>query len=248
MTNSWRSDVPNRVKPSVFVWLPGRSLWPGWQDVPQCAWSLALCLQAQHGRRQGAHPRVLLSARVPAQRQQLRPGSVSGSVDNNSWWKHKIKLTEIIDAWMLMFCLPSVVWCTRCQAEWHQAGWRDPATLGQGRPPGVHQSPQRGRKLTHLCQFRSEFQWVHAYLCLVLPPGCRRWSATTYRPTSTNGSTWFSATSSRVRRPWRRSMSSTTCSTRVRWTSTTSTTRSRRRPPSASSTTSDKSPNRSDTG
>ena len=45
----------------------GRPFWSGWPHVPQHQGQLAVRLQTQHSWRQGAHPGVLLSPRVPRQ-------------------------------------------------------------------------------------------------------------------------------------------------------------------------------------
>ena len=52
----------------------GRPLRPGRSPLPQRQRQLALGLQEQHGRRQGAHSRVLLSARLSGQHEPLRAG------------------------------------------------------------------------------------------------------------------------------------------------------------------------------
>lgn len=125
--------------------LPGRSFWSGRQDVPQCTWSLVLCLQTQHGWRQRANTRVLLPAWVPAQRQQLWLGSVK-------WDPGKTQKFSFFTVHHINSCLFFFSWSFRCQTEWHQASWCHPPTLGKGWPTGVYQGPQRGKKQNQSCQ------------------------------------------------------------------------------------------------
>lgn len=88
--------------------LPGRSFWSGRQDVPQCTWSLVLCLQTQHGWRQRANTRVLLPAWVPAQLQQFWLGSVKWDPGKSQKFSFSLFIISIlVFFFLLVFQVPN---------------------------------------------------------------------------------------------------------------------------------------------
>lgn len=172
----------------VLVSMPGRSFWPGRQDVPQCAWSLVFCFQTQHGRRQRAYTRVLLPARVPAQLQQLWSGSVEGK-------GQKCLTFPLLRVQNINICL-----CCLCPSGAKQNGTKladvilPPWAKGDPREfirvhREVRNKPARAKDVS---------QWQCVDIWVVFHRGCRRWSAIMSRLTSMNGLTSFLATSNKV--------------------------------------------------
>lgn len=173
--------------------MPGRSFWPGRQDVPQCAWSLVLCLQTQHGWCQRAHTRVLLSARVPAQLQQLWLGSVKGVIGKGQ----KCLTFPLFRVENVNFLSLSHLSCL-CLSGAKQNGTKLADVI---LPPWAKGDPREFIRVHREVRHKptkdvSQWQWVDTWI--VFHHGCRRWSVITSQLTSMNGSTSFLATSNRV--------------------------------------------------